>query len=217
MSPSAQSAFSEKLRQRITALGLTQTEIASRTGIDRVDLNRMVNGKREPKPHEVAMLAVVLKTAPEELAAEVNQEEVRLFTMIAERVLEAEDRLTESLLELQAATNAHRAAENRWAAERQELIAETERVRHEAARRVAEVEAAAATREARLELRNREFAAMVAQRESDIAQLQATIAGNLQTITGLRREVAGANGRAIFTTIVGALAGAALAKATDGD
>lgn len=217
MSPSAQSAFSEKLKQLLAERGLTQTEVATRTHIDRVDLNRMVNDKREPKPHEVAVLAVVLKVDPKELAGDVDLEQIKLFIIIAEHLVEAEDRLSERQVELQSLADSHRAAESRWTIERQELIAEREQSRRDAAARIAELETTAARREAALDLRLREQANQLAQRAETIAQLQNAIAANTQTITTLRAEVAGAGGRAIFSAVIGALAGAALAKSGDND
>jgi transcriptional regulator with XRE-family HTH domain len=215
MSPGAQSAFSEKLRHLIAIEGITQTELATRTGIDRVDLNRMVNDKREPKPHEVALLAVALKVKPEELAADVNQDEVKVFVVIAQRLLGAEDSSTERLLELQAATQAHAATEARWNAERQELIAETTAARRDAANRVAEIEAAAAERAAQYALRVREQTALLAQRDAEIVRLSGFLAANRQTIAELRSKLASEGGKQLFAGLIGALAGAAIASSGD--
>lgn len=215
MSPAAQSAFADKLRQLLSAARITQTELASVTGIDRVDLNRMVNDKREPKPHEVALLAVALKVKPEELADDVNQDEVKVFTVIAERLLGAENSSTERLLEIQAMMQTHAEAQARWNAEREELVAETMNARRDAANRVAEVEAAAAEREGQLALRLREQTALVAQRNAEITRLNGLLAANGQTITELRGQLAGEGGRALFAGLIGALAGAAIAKASD--
>jgi transcriptional regulator with XRE-family HTH domain len=215
MSPGAQSAFSEKLKQRITELGLTQTEVAAKAGIDRIDLNRMVNGKREPKPHEVAMLARVLKIDAEELAADVNQDEVKVFSVLAERVITAEERLAESEREREAVVQARTAAEARWTTEREELIEETLVAKQEAASRIAQIEADAARREARLNLEVRQQTEAVAQRDAEITRLQGVIAANGQTMAELRQRLAGEGGRAIFAGVVGALAGALLTKSGD--
>lgn len=215
MSPGAQSAFAEKLKQLIAQRGVTQTELASRTGIDRVELNRMVNDKREPKAHEVALLAVALKAKPEELAGDVNRDEVKVFTLIAERLLSAEDGLTERVLELQAVVEAQRAAEIRWAAERQELVEEVALARQQASARVAEVEAAAAGRERDQNLLLREQRERVAQQAVEIGQLRNTLAANATTIQELRAALAGEGGRALIAGVIGALAGVALAKAGD--
>jgi transcriptional regulator with XRE-family HTH domain len=215
MSPSAQSAFSEKLKQRIAALGLTQTDVAIKAGIDRIELNRMVNGKREPKPHEVAMLARVLKIDPEELAADVNQDEVKVFSVLAERVITADDRLTERERELEAVVQARTAAEARWTTEREELIEETLLAKQDAAARIAQVEGDAARREAQLTLAVRQHAEAVAQRDAEIVRLHGVIAANGQTIAELRQHLAGEGGRALFAGVIGAFAGAILSKSGD--
>lgn len=215
MSPSAQSAFSEKLKQRITELGVTQTEVAAKAGIDRIELNRMVNGKREPKPHEVAMLARVLKIPVAELAADVNQDEVRVFSVLAERVITAEERLAECERELGAVMQARAAAEARWTTEREELIEETVVAKQEAATRIAQIEGDAARREAHLNLAVRQQTEAIAQRSAEITRLQGVIAANGQTIAELRQHLAGEGGRALFAGVVGALAGALLTKAGD--
>lgn len=215
MSPSAQSAFSEKLKQRIAELGLTQTEVAAKAGIDRIDLNRMVNGKREPKPHEIAMLARVLKVDAEDLAADVNQDEVKVFSVLAERVITAEDRLSERERELAAVVQARAAAEARWATEREELIEETLLAKQDAATRIAQIEGDAARRQAQLSLALRQQTEAVAQRTAEITRLQGVIAANGQTIAELRQHLAGEGGRAIFAGVIGAFAGALLTKSGD--
>lgn len=215
MSPSAQSAFSEKLKQRIAELGITQTEVALKAGLERIELNRMVNGKREPKPHEVAMLARVLKIPVAELAADVNQDEVKVFSVLAERVITAEERLAERERELGAVTQARTAAEARWTTEREELIEETLVAKQEAATRIAQIEGDAARREAQLNLALRQQIEAVAQRNAEIARLQGVIAANGQTIAELRQHLAGEGGRALFAGVVGALAGALLTNSGD--
>lgn len=215
MSPSAQSAFSETLKQRISEMGTTQTEVAAKAGIDRIDLNRMVNGKREPKAHEVAILARVLKIPAENLAADVNQDEVKVFSVLAERVITADERLTELERELEAVGQARTAAEARWVIEREELFEEILLVKQKAATRIAQIEGDAAEREAQLNLASRKRAEIIAQRDAEIIRLLSVIAANGKTIAELRQHLAGEGGRAIFVGVIGALAGALITKSDD--
>jgi hypothetical protein len=149
----------------------------------------------------------VLQVKPEDLSAEVNKDELKVFTAIAERLITAEEGLLERVLELQAATESHRAAEIRWASERNELVAEVSRARQDAAARIAQVETDAAAREGALSLQLREKSERVAQQQTEIAQLRSVLAANGKTISELRTEIAGEGGRKLAAGFLGLLGG----------
>lgn len=64
--------FGQRLRALMKIRGLTQSELARRTGIDRTQLNRIINDKASPKPHEIAWLAQYLGLSSEEMLAGVE-------------------------------------------------------------------------------------------------------------------------------------------------
>jgi transcriptional regulator with XRE-family HTH domain len=200
--------FAEKLRKLLRERKLTQTDLSKLTGIDRVDLNRMVNGRREPKAHEVAMLSIALSVSSDELASAASDAEVRVYSVIARRVLDAEAALRQLQAEIVARESGYRAAEERWARERMELIGEKEAAR----RRAAEIESGAATREARMELRMRELTANLAQRSDEIHRLRFSLKTQAESMASLQAERAKDSGHVLFAGIIGALAGAAIGK-----
>jgi transcriptional regulator with XRE-family HTH domain len=46
----------------MTAKGFTQSSLAKRAGIDRSEVNRIVNDKKVPHPEELALLAQALSS-----------------------------------------------------------------------------------------------------------------------------------------------------------
>jgi hypothetical protein len=168
----------------------------------------MINGRREPRAHEVAMLSVALGVSPEDLASAVNEAEVKVYAVIARRVIEAETALAQLQAEAVDRENERRAVEERWMRERIELIGEKEAAR----RRAAEIESGAATREARLELRMRELNANLAQRTDEIQRLRFSLKTQAAAMAALQNERSKEGGRVLFAGIIGAHAGAATGK-----
>ncbi|MBM4398419.1 MAG: helix-turn-helix transcriptional regulator [Deltaproteobacteria bacterium] len=67
LASSAAETFGARIRRLMQANGFNQTTLAAKTGIDRADLNRLVNDKREPRVEELGFLAKLLDVTPDEL------------------------------------------------------------------------------------------------------------------------------------------------------
>lgn len=59
--------FSEELRRRRKAAGLTQEALANRADMDPAEIRRLESGKRDPGVRVLARLAKALETTPAEL------------------------------------------------------------------------------------------------------------------------------------------------------
>lgn len=126
-------SFGARLKERMAELGLSQSALAKKVGIDRTEINRMVSGQRKPKPDQVAWLATALETTVENLLGDElppdltkTQEELE---KLAARILEAEAnfaKATREAADAQAALQASQAAFDR---ERSELLSQLERER----------------------------------------------------------------------------------------
>lgn len=212
MSPANLDAFAERLKRLLVQHGMTQTELATRTGIDRVDLNRMANGKREPKPGELAWLSKVFGVKPEELLEGVDTAEVNMYSTWAGRVLDAEAEAKELRAQLEARDGAHQAAEARWLAEREELVATWEQARKDCNDRVAKLLNEAAEREAAMDREARALKDQVALRDEELRAATMKLVQQTREIENLRAELAKQGGRQMFAGLVGAAVGALLTK-----
>ncbi len=189
---------------------MTQTEIAAKTGIDRVELNRMVNGKREPKPAELAWLAKVLGVEPETLLEGIDTAEVRTFAVWADRVLAAEARVDELREQLAQQVEAHEAALMRRQADLDAVLA-ARATEQEAARvRLMETARIAAEREAAFERDARQLRETIASRDEQVRASNARIGHQAHELAKLREEIAKDAGRMIVAGLVGTALGALL-------
>lgn len=87
--------FGSRLRQLMLASGLNQTRLASKSGIDRSIVNRLISGKARPQAAQIGWLAQVLGVDVDELMVGVElPDDVRRTTehvrTLGERVLRAE-------------------------------------------------------------------------------------------------------------------------------
>lgn len=212
MSPANLDRFAERLRRLLVERGLTQTELAAKTGIDRVDLNRMANGKREPKPAELAFLAKVLRVEPEELLEGLDTAEVRMYAVWAERVIDAEAIVGEIRSQLESREAAHRAAEARWVAERDELLQARQEVLIDCSAKIADAEAAAAKLQAAHERDLRAMRDQLAAAQELVKQFEARLTAQARSIEQHRGEVAKQAGREMFAGLVGAAIGAIISS-----
>lgn len=117
-----------RIKRLMMERGVSQSGLAKTTGIDRTQLNRLVNEKREPNPDELVWLAQALATTVEAILDGVELQEglrksLGILEEAAKRALVAEGERDAARAELEEAKRAHRAEERRWRTERDELQA----------------------------------------------------------------------------------------------
>lgn len=60
-------SFADKLKNTLTALGVTQAELAKRTGINKAIISEYLSGKYEPKQKNLFKIATALNIKPSTL------------------------------------------------------------------------------------------------------------------------------------------------------
>lgn len=148
-------SFGDKLRALLEEKGLTQSAFAKSVGMERSELNRTINGKRQPKPHEIEWFAEALGMSVDELVEGVelpgplvrSREELQ---KLVQRVFAAEAEMDKARAEREAAEQALRLEREAWQKERAALNRGAMLAREEHARELTEVRHAAAKEEARL-------------------------------------------------------------------
>lgn len=224
--------FAQRLKRLMTEKGLSQTELATRTEIDRSELNRIVHGKRSPKPREAAWLIEALGGSLEEFGDGLDvardpafKEEVVQHLGVAHRVMKAERERDEAIASRHSVEGSFRVEEAAWRDERKQLQEALRDVRKDCAERVKQRDEELARREnellgdlstardriAELERERREAAQLAADRLQQITTLT-------KAIDAERSKVASAG---LFGGLVGALlgagAGAAVVSSDDED
>lgn len=138
-------SLGERIKRLMNARGLNQTSLAQRAGIERTEVNRIINGRRAPREHEVAYLCTVLQVPLDELfdgieAPEQFRESFARVETAAKRVLAAESARDESEAQREAALKVFETERAAWDAERCGLRAEIEQltVERDEARRAAQ-------------------------------------------------------------------------------
>jgi lambda repressor-like predicted transcriptional regulator len=69
--------MSERVKDRIKDIGLSQAELSRRTGIIYPTLNSILNGRLRPTPAQCELIARELETTPEQLWPVLNQRGVQ--------------------------------------------------------------------------------------------------------------------------------------------
>ena len=103
-------SFGRRVKARMQEIGLAQTDLARKTEIERSELNRILNDRREPDLLEIVWIAGALDVAPESLvdeeSPEIRRRAIREVENSVKRVLRAEgerDEAREELRELERA------------------------------------------------------------------------------------------------------------------
>lgn len=217
--------FAHRLRSELDSRKLTQTELATRTDIDRSDINRLVNGKRDPRPQELGWISAALDIPLDVLLRDLDITEFDTFEVeanharkVASRVLTAERERDEAKAELRALEGSIRAMEQGWRTERTELQNMLAQQRQDCAERLRQRDEELAAREGelltrlseardtqlQLERRRRMAERIAEERQQQIERLQASLAGEKAKTTTV----------GLFAGLVGAaLAGSAAAMA----
>jgi transcriptional regulator with XRE-family HTH domain len=206
----------ESLGQRIAKLmaerGVSQTAFATKTGIDRSELNRIVNGKRRPKPHELAWIAGALSISVDDLLGGTKlpvevRRSVTQFEEVARRVLAAESERDAARAQLKAAEEQAAADRALWARERMELDERVAAARRDADLRIQEVQRQAAEREQVLRREKESVRAELDRQRLLAQQLGArneALAGHL---AGVQTELASERGKKVAAGLLAGLAG----------
>lgn len=103
-----------RLKKLMLARNITQTALAQRSGIDRSDLNRIVNERRDPRYDELVWICEVLQTPLDEVLSKVElpeslREAIAKIEAAAQRVLAAESERDEIAAKLAATEKAFEA------------------------------------------------------------------------------------------------------------
>lgn len=215
-----------RLRRLAKTQGLNQTTLAKKVGLDRTELNRLVNDKRQPKPEELAWLAEALKTTVEDLLQDVELPDNLRRTMgqleeAARRTLAAESSRDEAVARQASVEEEHRRAQERWAAERAELLGVVATTRESARIRCNDLEQQLGIAEA---ARREDHARWEDERAAFVLNMQQLVTADralrvqvdqLQRALTAERSAKAATG--ILAGLAGLLGGAALSSRSDDD
>lgn len=225
---SASETFPQRVRRLLDERGITQAELASRTGIDRSELNRIVNGKRPPKPREAAWLIAQLGGTLEEWGPTLDfaddpasKEELSQHEGVALRHFEALRARDEAISAQKAFEASFRSEEQAWREERKQLQEAMRDIRRDCAERVKQRDEELARREnellAELSAARDRIAELERQRR-EATQLAKDRLEQIKTLTAAldteRSRVASAG---LFGGLVGALLGAGAVAASSDD
>lgn len=146
-STSASRSFGERVKALMQQKGLSQTDLAQKTGMDRSELNRTLNDKRSPRLDEIVWIATTLGVEPltlfddeGELSASVKGA-IEGMEAGAKRVLQAEAERDEAKEQLRALERMLADERNAWAREQRELVERHQRERKTTMVRVSALEA----------------------------------------------------------------------------
>lgn len=209
--------FAQRIKRLIDERGISQTELAPLSRIERSELNRIVNGKRDPRPYEIGWLAEALGVSTKELLKDIDYEKLDMFEEEVERgqthareVLTAERerddaKTTHNALELEV----HRMEEG-WRKERQALQDALLEQREDCKERVALREDALAKREQELLTQIATLRDRVTNLERELRQAQAVAADRSLQVEQMQRAAESARGQTAGALLLAGLVGAAI-------
>lgn len=213
--------FARRLRRELERRKWTQTALATKTGIERSELNRLVNGKRDPRGQEIGWLSAAFDMEPEELLEEVDVMELETFTAeveharkIASRTLTAEQERDEATASLTAAEESLREAEKGWRTERAELQAMLAQQREDCAERLQRRDEELAQREGQLLGRLGEARDQTIELERQLRRTRRVADDRQRQIAQLQRALEAEKAKVSSAGLFGGLIGAALAGGT---
>ena len=211
----------QRLRRLLSERGMSQTDLATRSRIERSELNRLVNGKRDPRPYEIGWLAEAFGITAEALLEDVDVAKLELFEEEVERgqahareVLTAERERDDAKAMYKALEGQVHGMEAGWRAERRDLQAALAAQREDCAQRVALREEALAQREQELLEQNAALRDQITARERELRQSQAVAADRARQVAKLQRALESALGQAAGAALVAGLIGAAIGSSS---
>lgn len=181
--------FAKRLRRTMEDRGISQTELATKTEIDRTEINRLVNGKRAPKPREVAWLIEALGADRESFFAGLDvaadpafADEIEQHRRLARRVLDAERERDEARAARNAIEGSLRVEEMAWRAERGQLQGALADFRRDCADRVRQ-------RDEELTRREQELLRELSGARDQTAQVQRDLRAMTELANDRRRQL----------------------------
>lgn len=227
----------DRIREVMAAKRLSQSRIAVMSGLDRADVNRIVNNHRPPRLTELPLLSAALGITVEDLLRDVEippdyRRKLEELHQSALRLIEAEAARDEAMKQAEGLRTAVSAAglalhqeQERSAQERQKLQAQFAQERQKFAAECAERLSRAEREKADLatELGGARWA--IVQKDGRIAELEGTLAALRDEVATLRKSLADENSAKVLTGVLSGIAGmvggAAFAKintaSDDGD
>ncbi len=218
-----------RLGRLMKAKGFNQTTLARRAGIDRTDINRIVNDRREPRHDELAWLAQVLGVTIEDLLTGVEIPEGLRKTLAkveeaARRVLAAESARDEMEARHRTLEEEFAAAKKCWEAERAQLqhqleqaaagVAEAQRRAQEAAQQTASKDLSLGAERATWNSEKAQLTLALRQSEAANQALRAQVEQLQQQLT---KEDGKALAAGLLAGLAGLVSGAALQSASSED
>lgn len=209
--------FAIRLRRAIERRGISQTELAAKVEIDRTELNRLVNGKRAPKPREAAWLIEALGVDGDAFLGGLDlaedpafADEIEQYRRLARRVLDAERERDDAQASRKSLDESFRVEETAWRAERGQLQAALADIRRDCATRLKQREEELARREHELlrELSEARDQLALSQRQLRAANELAN--ERLRQVAELQSSVETERARVMSAGVFGGLVGAML-------
>ena len=224
--------FATRLKRAIEEKGVSQTDLATKIGLDRSELNRLVNGKRAPRPREAAALIEALGVDPDRFLKGLDladdptfADEVESYGKLIRRVLDAERERDDAQASRNALDASLHAEEIEWRQERDRLLAALSDARRDCAARLKQRDDELARREQELlgELAGVRDQSALLQRQlraaNELASERLRQVAELQG--ALERERGRVLATGVFSGIVGAVlgggVGAVVARNSDDD
>ena len=213
--------FSQRLRRLLGERGMSQTDLAARARIERSELNRLANGKRDPRPYEIGSLAEAFGLTAKEFLDGVDVAKLELFEEEVERgqahaheVLTAERERDDAKAMYKALEDQVHGMEAGWRAERRDLQAALAAQREDCTQRVALREDALAKREQELLDQNAQLRDQLTARERELRQATAVADDRARQVAKLQRALESAHGQAAGAALVAGLIGAAIGSSS---
>lgn len=206
------------MRHLLAERGLSQTDLATRARIERTELNRIINGKRDPRSYEIGWLAEAFGITTKELLVGVDATKLELIEEEMERgqahardVLTAERERDDAKAMHKALEGEVHGMESGWRAERRDLQAALAAQREDCSQRLTLREEAFAKREQELLDQLAALRDQLTARERELRQAQALAADRGRQAEQLQASLEAARGKiagaALFAGIVGAAIG----------
>jgi transcriptional regulator with XRE-family HTH domain len=219
--PAVREKVGQRVKRLMEAKGFNQTTLAKRTNIERTELNRLVNDKRQPRYDELAWLANALDVTVEVLLDGVELPDDIRKTLgqledAARRVLEAEGERDEVREKLKVLETEYAGDRKRWEEERKQLEARVKAALDEGTELRSQADAMAQALEKERRERGEERGAA----ESRFKQAEVSLGVLRNQVAALRRELAQERASKIATGVIAGLAGlfggAALGSSSSG-
>jgi transcriptional regulator with XRE-family HTH domain len=201
-----------RIRRLIKAKGFTQSAFATKTGIERTELSRILSGKKAPHPDQILWIAEALEIAAEVLleGAEMPsgyRKAMQKGEEAVHRVIQAEGERDEARARIVELTSEVEALHAQLANERTEADQRLAEARAEDARALAAQKAAHAAEVAGLRM---SIGKLADENRKLTSSVHVANASNIALQKQVQEARNNATGAAVFTGLMGILVGGAL-------